>query len=253
MNQSIDPDELIDVLKAAEELKTSPETARLIFINSFVFHRGDFVVGSPPRYVWHCVLKAEPVLQLYYSQNNKGHSKPEIAARAVPMFDLADASARRRLVQTHSSSIPERLKALRRRLLSFADGAGDMEIQNLSISIRTELKFLTCSSEQLLVAWSEIRPDYLGKLVGGARDVPPLRVCETVAAIDLALTQRWRRGAKSKHLARLIHKQMEDDYFWLTGLIPSKGGFIDFQRSIYRAAGIPSPSEGMLRGPRDGE
>ena len=248
MNQSFDPDESIDVLKAAEELNTSPETARLIFINSFAFHRGDFVLGSPPRYVWYCVLEAKPVLQLYYSQNNKGYSNPEIAARAVPMFDLAAASARHRLAKSHSSSIPERLKALRRRLLSFADGAGDLEIQNLSISIRSELQFFNCSSSQLLSAWSAIRPDYLGKLVCGGRVVPPLRVCETVAAIDLALAQQWRRGAKPKHLARSTHKQMEDDYLWLTGLIPSKRGFIDFQRSIYRAAGIPAPSEGMLRG-----
>ena len=141
----------------------------------------------------------------------------------------------------------ELLKSAKRQLARLDRGAEEFGI------IFDRLQGVMTLVPELAGAISEVSQASSASILTATFDPPDL-----IAAIDIALGRRQRRGPRKKTLPACVHTLLRCHYLWLTGLdVPDwtndgelRGGFITFQREIYSAAGINAPSATLLRGDR---
>ncbi len=252
MNRQAYVAEVITPQHAAIEFDKPLETALLLLVMSRLARRIDFSTISQPRFVWYHVLRANPVFELYGQMNKMVRSNVDMARRSVRTFELTTAIARHDAIVSRFSRPKERLQSVRDRLVRIDCESRNIDVRDLPGSLRDDLEVCEILAPEIWFAWFKIRPDYIMSQLLDDSDVPPLRVCDFIAALDIAIAHRCRRGSRRKVQRHWVHERIRDDYLWLTGSISPGPGYRDFQRSIYSSVGIPAPSEGMLRGARRG-
>lgn len=205
------------------------------------------------RTSWHEDLLIEPVFRVYTTFNVCDRADRDIAERASALFYiLANLAYTRGLVGIVKKP-KDRLIGIRKRLASLRSTDGEYPDWRKKDAIFDRLP--PGSIPEFVEAWEHVRPDLL-KFSGDQPASRQISVSDTIQAIDVALARMNRRGPKPNRYKQEATTTFGDHYFWLTGRKPSilnwDGGsnceFANFQRAIYPLAGIPAPSDDLIRG-----
>ena len=201
---------------------------------------------------WHDEMLVASVFRVYAECNNLNRYDIELGERSAALFyvlaNLADAKWNVGVVERPK----ERLLGMKKRLVRLRATDGEYPPWKKKDAILDRLP--RGSIPEFVEACEQVRPDLLPDTEAQRMPRGP-SVTETICTIDVVLDRMKRRGPKPNRYRQEAARAMRDDYEWLTGRRPSisnslgkaKGDFVDFQKAIYPLAGMPEPSDYMLR------
>lgn len=243
--------ELMTLEQAAIEFQSPIELMLLLLATSSLVRHIDWSSLLQPRIFWHRVLLAAPVLRLYCEKDKMGRNVVELARRAVPMFDLAVAAVNQRVSRSANPRPNELLKSTRTKLKEWSS---ELEVRHLPNTVRSRLAICETLAPEIFIAWFTVRPDHISAVLLRDPYIPPLRACDFLQALDMAIAQRGRTGPRPTPEQQQIFDRTSSDFHWLIGssasdYTKSRGpkGIDAFRRKIYGTVGIRAPSTTMLR------
>jgi hypothetical protein len=242
--------EPLEMAQAAIEGGTTVEALRR-YIRARPYLR-QFETEPQWRGSWHDELLIEPIFRLYVSKNMANRSDVEMADRASAAFYLVASLAEEKWNVGTISRPKERLRGMRKRLVALRSREGEFPPQDKKDQILDRIP--RGSITELVDAWEHVRPD-LWTFSASGQGPPGPSITDYIAAMDWALARMSKRGPKPNRHASEVRERMEADYRWLTGRSKPDwtnanglgGPFVTFQAQLFASAGIPAPSEHLLR------